>query len=261
MILIIPRNRDNMTISSFSWLGIASNDFYKDVELIQSTIGIHLTHIQDHSQHALFRLYSGQDLELFGSRSRWYSFQTRPVLGFETTKITDTQMTMEQQGIKFISPVVNAPGWGQFCYFIGPDGINYELVQRTAFSSGSHIQTIADFEGFSWAGLISPNFDATIHLFAQVCGFDILELNLYHALFILRSGQTLEVFHLSQAERVYPLEVASICVGLDTRNFNTVCQRMHLTDIVADYSSTSDGSRFVYFLGPGKVPFRLQPCK
>ncbi|MCL0092334.1 VOC family protein [Dehalococcoidia bacterium] len=221
-------------------------------------MGLSLAWPRSDNLHALFRLPSGQDFEVFGPRSRWHSLQAYLVLGFEVTDISTVQRELEAQGVEFVSEIVEASGWGTFCYFRGPDGYLYELVQRYPVTNVPSPKMIL---GYSWIGLLTLNYAKAVRFFAEVIG---LPLESHHkvnqtATFRLPSGQLLEVFGPRKAPSEYRY-MRGPCLGFRVKNIRTTFQEMLSLGVkfVTETKQAPNGNARIYFLGPDKQLYAVQ---
>jgi catechol 2,3-dioxygenase-like lactoylglutathione lyase family enzyme len=185
-----------ITFPSYTWLGIGAEDFERTVQFFRETVALSLIVCKERSQYALFHLPSGQDFEIFGPHSRWYNLQRYPVLGFEVTNIQSAYEYLQNQGVKFASEIVSAPGWGSFSYFYGPDNYLYEIVQRCPIQPPD-VKVIV---GYDLIKVITTTYLQTTHFFANIMQFPLALRNDRRkvAVFQLTSGQTLEINGPSQ---------------------------------------------------------------
>lgn len=239
-----------MKVSVYSWAGVGTKDFDGTIRFFTEAIGLSLARRKDDSQHALFRLPSGQDFEVFGFRSRWHPLQTHLVLGFETIDLQTVRRDMEVRGVEFISDLVEASGWGMFCYFRGPDNYLYELVQRCPVKTPPSIRAIL---GYSWVGLRTTDYTKTVQFFAELITSPLESHDNVNqrTMFRLPSGQLFEIFGPEKTKPEYQY-MQGPCIGFDVKNVKAVYQDMlsRGVNFITEIEQAPNGNSWVYFLGP-----------
>ena len=116
-----------MRISAYSWAGVPTADFAAAMRFFGEVLGLPLAGRDEARDFAVFRLPSGQLLEVFGPREAWHRFLTGPVLGFEVEDVRAARRDLEVQGVEFVTDVMDWGGGAASTYFRGPDGHLYEL--------------------------------------------------------------------------------------------------------------------------------------
>lgn len=149
------------------WLGLGAENIDRSVRFYSEALGLALVHATQGTNYALFRLPSGQEVELVGRESRWAAFHTEPVIGFEVRDLEGWRRKMETHGIQFVSEIVEARDWGRFCYFLGPDGRYFELVCRDAASYCGGSEGLL---GYSVITCYVRDISAAAELFSTVFG-------------------------------------------------------------------------------------------
>ena len=121
-----------MHVKSISWAGVRTSDFAETIRYFSEIVGLPLTLRNDESEVAHFRLESGDLFEVFGPGNRNAELHACPVFAFEVEDIESARREMEEKGAKFVTEIGT---WGDeaWCYFRGPDGFLYEIMQ-----SGPH---------------------------------------------------------------------------------------------------------------------------
>jgi catechol 2,3-dioxygenase-like lactoylglutathione lyase family enzyme len=246
-----------MGFDAYSWVGVGTEDFDSTILFFKDIVGLPLARRKDESQHALFRLPSGQDFEVFGPRSRWYHLQTYPVIGFETTDIQKRYKDLKKYGVEFASQIVHAPGWGMFCYFRGPDGYLYEIVQRHKIRRLTGIQAIS---GYSWIGICTTNYTKAVRFFTEVIALSLKsnEDGDETAIFQLPSGQLFEIFGPGSPlhERKY---MRGPCVSFEADNLQILYNDMVSCGVhFVSTQHSHNGSAHVYFFGPDGQLYAIQ---
>lgn len=250
-------NNVAMGFNAYSWVGVGTEEFDSTILFFKDTVGLPLARRKDESQHALFRLPSGQDFEVFGPRSRWYQLQTYPVIGFETIDIQRRWKDLKKCGVEFVSHIVDAPGWGMFCYFRGPDGYLYEIVQRHKIPKFISIHAIS---GYSWIGICTTNYTEAVKFFKEVIALQLKsnEDGDEIAIFQLPSGQSFEIFGAGSPfhECKY---MRGPCVGFETDNLQTLYDNMVSCGVhFITTQHSHNGGDHVYFFGPDGLLYAIQ---
>ncbi len=123
-----------MKVLGYSWLGVRTGYFDAAVRFFAETLDLPLAARDDLRDFAMFRLPSGQLVEIFGPRDTQHDFMTAPVAGFEVEDVRAARRELEAQGVEFVTEVMNWGGGAASTYFRGPDGHLYELWRPGADS-------------------------------------------------------------------------------------------------------------------------------
>ena len=79
----------------------------------------------------MFRLPSGQVIELFGPQSPEYTLHDSAVVaGFEVDDVEAFRRDMSERGVEFVTEVEGGPKYGRWCYFRGPEGCLFQAFSR-----------------------------------------------------------------------------------------------------------------------------------
>src|ERR1700752_2370815 len=116
--------RRAMRVLGYTWAGVRSTDLESTVRFFAEKLGLSLIEQQDGL--AQFVMPSGQLLEVFGSKSRYYQLHACPVLGFQVEDVRAARRELESAGVEFMTDVFGdeSEAW---TYFRGPDSYIYEL--------------------------------------------------------------------------------------------------------------------------------------
>ena len=116
-------------IKSLAWLGTRTDKFDELASFYRDTL--HLASVAADAGYALFRLASGDMVEVFAhDEASRRVFTTGPVAGFEVENVATARVELEQAGIEFIGDIHSASDGGRWSHFRAPDGNIYEITQR-----------------------------------------------------------------------------------------------------------------------------------
>ena len=126
------RGGQPLQVLGYSWLGVRTDNFDAAVRFFAATLDLPLATRDEDRDFALFRLPSGQLVEIFGPRDAWHDFMTAPVAGFEVADVRAARAELATRGVPFATPVRDWGGGAASTYFRDPDGHLFELWQRGA---------------------------------------------------------------------------------------------------------------------------------
>jgi catechol 2,3-dioxygenase-like lactoylglutathione lyase family enzyme len=118
-----------MKVKSFSWVGVATDDFGRSMRFFRDVLGLEVW-VQGEEQ-AILKTQSGQQLEVFGRGEREKELTASPVVGFEVDDIDAARDELRQNGIELIGDVGR---WNGFAwqYFRSADGHIFEIKSSPA---------------------------------------------------------------------------------------------------------------------------------
>lgn len=113
-----------MKVKSFSWLGIATDDFDRSMRFFRDLLGLEVW-VQGEEQ-AILKTPTGQQLEIFGRDEREKELTASPVIAFEVDDIEAACQELRAAGIELIGEIGR---WNGFAwqYFRSPDGHIFEI--------------------------------------------------------------------------------------------------------------------------------------
>ena len=117
-----------MHVSAISWAGVRTSDFSATIRYFSEIVGLPLTLRDDESEVAHFRLEAGDLFEVFGPNNRYHELHACPVFAFEVDDIETARMEMAENGAEFVTEIRTGEDEA-WCYFRGPDGYLYEIMQ------------------------------------------------------------------------------------------------------------------------------------
>lgn len=120
-----------MSISGFSWVGIATEDFEATIRFLTEKLGLPLTGRAEDAEVAHFLLPSGQLFEVFGPGVVDVHTTSCPVVGFDVEDVRTAREELAQRGVEFVTEVEEAEDGASWVYFRSPDGQLYQL-QRSS---------------------------------------------------------------------------------------------------------------------------------
>jgi catechol 2,3-dioxygenase-like lactoylglutathione lyase family enzyme len=118
-----------MRVKGYSWMGVRTENFGTAVDFFANVLGITPEQRNTRAGFALFRLPSGQILEIFGPEDEWHDFINCPVVGFELENVSEARRELEEKGVEFVTEVMQWGGGAESTYFRGPDDHLYELYR------------------------------------------------------------------------------------------------------------------------------------
>ena len=113
-----------MKVKSFSWVGVATDDFDRSMAFFRDLLGLDVW-VQGEEQ-AILKTALGQQLEIFG-RDEEEKLRTRsPVVAFEVDDLETAVEELRRAGVDIIGDMGS---WNGFAwqYFRSPDGHIFEL--------------------------------------------------------------------------------------------------------------------------------------
>ncbi len=115
-----------MKVTGISWVGLNTDAFDRSVEFFADTVGLRLTHRDDAREVAHFRLAEGDMFEVFGPGHPSERRQ-RLAVAFEVEDLMAARAELTARGVD----CTEIETWKDhaWCYFTGPDGLEYELKQ------------------------------------------------------------------------------------------------------------------------------------
>jgi catechol 2,3-dioxygenase-like lactoylglutathione lyase family enzyme len=113
-----------MKAKSFSWVGIATDDFERSLRFFRDVLGLE-PWVRGEEQ-AILKTASGQQLEIFGRDEREKELTASPVIAFEVDDLDAAREDLLSAGIELIGDVGR---WNGFAwqYFRSPDGHIFEI--------------------------------------------------------------------------------------------------------------------------------------
>ena len=121
-------------VEGYQWIGLLAADFEATVEFFSDVLGLELEDLDEEKVVAMFRLPSGQGLEVFGptnrDRRRKYRLMDGPVVGLEVADVAAGRQELIAQGVEFVTDVESAPTGETWAYVIGPDKRLYTLQNQ-----------------------------------------------------------------------------------------------------------------------------------
>jgi len=117
-----------MHVKGISWAGVRTSNFNETIRYFSEVVGLPLTLRNDDDGWAHFRFESGDLFEVFSPENRHKELHACPVFAFEVDEIELARQEMEERGAEFVTEI---QAWEDeaWCYFRGPDGYLYEIVQ------------------------------------------------------------------------------------------------------------------------------------
>lgn len=115
-------------IRSLSWLGVRTDRLDAMVDFYRNVIGIEPDVIED--DFVLYRLPSGDRLELFGTGGANAHFGTAPVAGFEVDDVGSARALLESRGVEFVHEGRDEGAGVAWAHFRAPDGNLYEITHQ-----------------------------------------------------------------------------------------------------------------------------------
>ncbi len=241
-----------MRVTGFNWVGVLTDDFEETIHFFAEVLGLSLEYRDEAKDIIHFRLLSGQLLELYGPSNRQrkekYRWFNGPVLGLEVEDLGAARQEMLAKGVRFITEVERDPPTGDaWSYFLGPEEKLFTIQQPVR----RYPEEIGQISGFSWAGMVTQNFEGAVGFFSEVMEMpltrrdDVREL----AHFWLPAGQIFEVFgshnHWSQLMPQLTIAFEVDDVGEARREMEKVG-----IEFISDVVVTPAGETFTYFRGP-----------
>jgi catechol 2,3-dioxygenase-like lactoylglutathione lyase family enzyme len=119
-----------MEVLSISWAGVRTQNFAATVRYFVESMGLPLTLRDDEGEVAHFRCASGDLFEIFGPNNPYARHHACPVFAFQVADIGAARREMERKGVEFVTDIDTWGGDDAWCYFRGPDGYLYEILQK-----------------------------------------------------------------------------------------------------------------------------------
>jgi catechol 2,3-dioxygenase-like lactoylglutathione lyase family enzyme len=114
-----------MEVKGLIWAGTRTDNFDAMLAFCRDVMGMKQAHVE--ADFARLKLPNGDRFEIFGKKSPYNTFMTRPAVGFLVDDIEAARKEMEGAGIVFIEPIQRTKGGDAWCHFHGPDGFLYSL--------------------------------------------------------------------------------------------------------------------------------------
>ncbi|MFQ5967345.1 MAG: VOC family protein [Acidimicrobiia bacterium] len=118
-----------MSFQGISWVGHNVPDFKQSVEFFNDLAGLELTHRDNETEVAHFRLGNGDIFEVFGpSHPEEADRGQQLAMAFEVDDLEKSRAEMEARGVNFVTKIET---WKDhaWCYFETPDGVVFEIKQ------------------------------------------------------------------------------------------------------------------------------------
>ena len=120
-----------MGILGLGWAGLKVRDRAAAARFFAGTLGMEQVRASDLRDDTVFRLPSGQMIELFGPQSAEYTLHDSAVVaGFEVDDVEAFRRDMSERGVEFVTEVEGGPKYGRWCYFRGPEGGLFQVFSR-----------------------------------------------------------------------------------------------------------------------------------
>jgi predicted enzyme related to lactoylglutathione lyase len=124
-----------MNITDYRWIGMLVHDFEATCSFFKSDLGLTLEWTDERKEIAMFRLPSGQTIEVYGPSNRTRKAKYRrfngPVIGLEVDDIVAAREELQAKGVEFVSEIEALDdGSIKWTYFWGLDGQFYSLHQH-----------------------------------------------------------------------------------------------------------------------------------
>ncbi|MEE9298380.1 MAG: VOC family protein [Acidimicrobiia bacterium] len=120
-----------MQVESYQWVGLLADDFEGTLRFFSQVLGFELEDKDDDKVVAMFRLPSGQQVEVFGpgnrDRKRKYRLMNGPVVGLQVPDVAAARRELIAQGFEFVTEVEESDDGASWAYFIGPDQRLYSI--------------------------------------------------------------------------------------------------------------------------------------
>ncbi len=118
-----------MRVKSFSWVGIATDDFQRSMSFFRDLLGLEVW-VQGDEQ-AILKTGAGQQLEIFGRDEREKQLTASPVIAFEVDDLEAAREELRAAGIELIGDIGR---WNGFTwqYFRSPEGYIFEIKSSPA---------------------------------------------------------------------------------------------------------------------------------
>ena len=113
-----------MRVKSFSWVGIATDDFDRSMSFFRDLLGFEVW-VQGEEQ-AILKNEAGQQLEIFGRDEREKELTASPVIAFEVDDLEAACQELRVAGIELVGEIGR---WNGFAwqFFRSPDGHVFEI--------------------------------------------------------------------------------------------------------------------------------------
>ncbi len=120
-----------MEILGLGWVGLKVRDRAEAAKFFGETLGMEQVRASESRDDTVFRMPSGQVLELFGPRSPEHAlFESPVVAGIEVDDVAAFRQEMSERGVEFVTEVEGGPKYGRWCYFRGPEGCLFQVFSR-----------------------------------------------------------------------------------------------------------------------------------
>lgn len=114
----------SVRVKSFSWVGVATDDFDRSFRFYRDVLGLDVW-VQGDEQ-AILKTKGGQQLEIFGRGDREKELTRSPVVAFEVDDLDAARDELRAAGVELIG---EGGAWNGFAwqYFRSPDGHIFEI--------------------------------------------------------------------------------------------------------------------------------------
>ena len=112
-----------MGVLGLGWVGLKVRDRVAAARFFGDTLGMQQVRASDSRDDTVFRLPSGQVIELFGPQSPEYALHDSAV-------VEAFRQEMSERGVEFVTEVEGGPKYGRWCYFRGPEGCLFQVFSR-----------------------------------------------------------------------------------------------------------------------------------
>ena len=113
-----------MKVSSFSWVGVATDDFERSMAFFRDVLGLEVW--VEGEKQAILKTASGQQLEIFGGDEAEKRLTRAPVVAFEVENLDEAREELRHAGIELMGEGGSWNGYS-WQYFRSPDGHIFEI--------------------------------------------------------------------------------------------------------------------------------------
>ncbi|MGH2452772.1 MAG: VOC family protein [bacterium] len=124
-----------MKITDYRWIGILVHDYEATCNFFEHDLGLNRASADDTKEITMYRLLSGQSIEVYGpsnrTRNAKYQHFNGPVIGLEGDDIMAARAELLAKGAVFVSEIEELEDRSvRWTYFWGLDGQFYSLHQH-----------------------------------------------------------------------------------------------------------------------------------
>jgi predicted enzyme related to lactoylglutathione lyase len=247
-----------MRVTDISWIGILAEDYQVAVRFCSEALGLALESQDEAKVVALFRLPSGQLLEIYGpsnrARKEKYKHYAGPVPGFEVGDVEATRREMIVRGVTFITGVESTPEGDRWSHFQGYAGLLC-TAQAVVRQYPGRRGLIA---GIARTCIAAQDLEDAAQFYTQVMQMPLAALDRAAgvARFVLDSGHVFEVLDAAgERGRLSPHVIPGFAVPDMAEARRTLAVRG--VQFAAGAFEIAPGEVVSYFRGPGDLLFML----